>query len=102
MKQLDNIDAVNGTSWHGHTVTATVNQLKEVCGTPYYGHPDDKTQHEWTMTTEDGTPFTIYDWKEYRQYSNDEAIDWHIGGHQSKDAIKGMKELKTSLMMQYK
>ena len=97
MKQLDNLDAVNGTSWHGHYVTATVNKLKEVCGTPYYGHPDDKVQHEWTMATEDGTPFTIYDWKEYRQYPNDELIEWHIGGHQSKDAIKGMKELEAAL-----
>ena len=79
MKQLDNLDAVNGTSWHGHYVTTTVNKLKEVCGTPYYGHPDDKVQHEWTMATEDGTPFTIYDWKEYRHYENYEKIEWHIG-----------------------
>jgi hypothetical protein len=49
------------------------------------------------MSTDDDTPFTIYDWKEYRQYSNDELIEWHIGGHRGLDAIKGMKELKSAL-----
>ena len=97
MKQLDNLDVVNGTSWHGHTVYATVDQLKKVCGDPYYGDSNDKVQHEWTMSTDDDTPFTIYDWKEYRQYPNDELIEWHIGGHRGLDAIKGMKELKSAL-----
>lgn len=24
--------------------------------------------------------FSIYDWKEYREYEDDEPITWHIGG----------------------
>ena len=97
MKQLDNIDAVNGTSFHGDTVTATVDQLVKICGKPYYGHSGDKVQHEWTMQTEDGTPFTIYDWKEYREYPNDELIEWHIGGNRGLDSIKGRKEVESAL-----
>lgn len=98
MRQLDNIDTFNNASYHGQSVSATVDQLKRVCGTPYYGHPDDKVQHEWTMATEDGTPFTIYDWKEYREYPNDELIEWNIGGKDGRDAIKGMKEVQMALL----
>jgi len=98
MKQTNNLEAVNGTSFHGQTIYATVNQLIETCGKPYYGDTKDKVQHEWTMVTEDGTPFTIYDWKEYRHYDNNELIEWHIGGHEGKDSIKGYNELKLALM----
>ena len=31
---------------------------------------DEITQNEWEMQTEDGTPFTIYDFKEFREYPN--------------------------------
>ena len=37
------------------------------------------TQNEWEMTTEDGTTFTIYDYKEFRSYDDYEKIEWHIG-----------------------
>ena len=35
---------------------------------------NEKTQNEWEMVTEDGTPFTIYDYKEYRDYEDYEKI----------------------------
>ena len=70
------------TSFHGSTVKATVNEMKEVLGNVmYYGIKDDKVQHEWEMEDENGHVFTVYDWKEYRQYSNDDVIEWHIGGY---------------------
>ena len=28
-----------------------------------------------------GDVFTIYDWKEYREYSREAMIEWHIGGY---------------------
>lgn len=97
MKKLENIDAFNGTSFHGQTVYASVNDLIKICGDPYRGDIEDKVQYEWTMQTSDGTPFTIYDWKEYRHIWKDEMIEWHIGGHRGIDAIKGMKELEEAL-----
>jgi hypothetical protein len=97
MKRLENIDAFNGTSFHGHVVHASVNDLVKICGEPYRGDVEDKVQYEWTMQTSKGLPFTIYDWKEYRNYSNDEIIGWHIGGHRGIDAIAGMKELEDAL-----
>lgn len=74
--------SLNGTSFHMSTVNATVNELKQVLGeVRYTGDFDDKVQNEWLMELENGDVFTVYDWKEYRQYSNDDEIEWHIGGH---------------------
>lgn len=72
-----------GTSWHGATVTASVNELTRILGNPSCATNDgeDKTNFEWWMSTANGDVFTIYDWKEYRTLSHDEPIDWHIGGH---------------------
>ena len=91
----------NGTSFNGHTIRATVNQLTAVCGEPYeYGDPHDKVQYEWVMETEIGTVFTIYDWKEYRTYDKDTAINWHIGANSGHEAWQGLDELHESLTKQ--
>ena len=74
--------SLNGTSFHMSTVSATVNQLKQVLGEVHYtGDFDDKVQNEWLMELKNGDVFSVYDWKEYKQYSNDDVIEWHIGGH---------------------
>ena len=74
--------SLNGTSFHMSTVSATVNQLKQVLGeVRYTGDFDDKVQNEWLMELKNGDVFSVYDWKEYKQYSNDDVIEWHIGGH---------------------
>ena len=74
--------SLNGTSFHMSTVSATVNELKQVLGeVRYTGEFDDKVQNEWLMELKNGDVFSVYDWKEYKQYSNDDVIEWHIGGH---------------------
>jgi hypothetical protein len=40
---------------------------------------DGKVQHEWWFDI-DGTPVTIYDYKESKDVPEDEPILWHIGG----------------------
>ena len=86
------------TSFYGSTVEATVNEMKEVLGNVmYYGIKDDKIQHEWEMEDENGHVFTVYDWKEYRQYSNDDVIEWHIGGHNKSITDNVMYELQRML-----
>jgi hypothetical protein len=98
MKRAKDKYATNGTSFHGQTFRATVNEIARVCGEPdEYGDPDDKVQYEWGMETEDGTVFTIYDWKEYRRYSKDATIEWHIGAHNGFSAQKGLEELMVAL-----
>jgi hypothetical protein len=90
--------SANGTSFHGDTVRATVNELITLCGEPIRNYDTyDKVQYDWTMETEDGQVFTIYDWKEYRNFGNDEVIEWHIGAEDSYTAGKGATELYSAL-----
>jgi hypothetical protein len=90
--------SANGTSFHGDTVRATVNQLIAVCGEPpYRGDTSDKSQYDWIMETEDGKVFTIYDWKEYRNFGKDEVLEWHVGSHDSNTASLGATELYSAV-----
>ena len=74
--------STSGTSFHFDTVTTTKNMLESVLGEiDYSGDYEDKVQNEWNMELETGEVFTVYDWKEYRPYSNDDVIEWHIGGY---------------------
>ncbi len=66
---------INGTSLQGY-LPAYLHQLIEVFGEPDAG--GDKTTAEWTLTFEDGTVATIYDWKEYDTPTG--LYRWHIGG----------------------
>jgi len=80
--------SMDGTSFHGATITASLADLIEVLGQPHgIGEQNDKVQNEWEFELEDGAVFTLYDWKEYRRYSNTETIEWHIGGRSQKDTF---------------
>jgi hypothetical protein len=98
MKRTDKI--ANGTSFHDHTFTATVDDLRNVLGQPKFESNDgqDKCNFDWIMETEDGTVFTVYDWKEYRQLAEDEVIEWHIGGRSGADTEKALLEIRQVLM----
>lgn len=73
--------SLDGTSFHGNTITATVADLMNVLGAPdCTGDLNDKVQNEWELELQDGTVFSVYDWKEYRSYTDTEEIEWHIGG----------------------
>jgi hypothetical protein len=87
--------SANGTSYFGTTIKTTPQLLKKIFGFSYHESNDgrDKTNIEFTLETSDGKVFTIYDWKLYRPYDDNELIDFHIGGHsqsvteQAKDEI---------------
>jgi hypothetical protein len=85
----------NGTSFHGHTIRASVKDLIAVCGEPLYVCNDhyEKVQYEWVLETNAGDIFTIYDWKEYRFFDESEIIEWHIGAHNGLIASDGLLEL---------
>lgn len=97
MKQTNK--EVSGTSFHGITFTATVQDLRKVLGEPTYETNDgnDKVNFEWEMETEDGEFFTVYDYKEYRRLREDEDIEWHIGGLDSLTTMKAAEELDEAL-----
>jgi hypothetical protein len=89
----------NMTSFHGQTFRATVNEIREFCGVPDSVCRDssDKVQFDWVFETEDGRVFTIYDWKEYRLFGEDETIEWHIGAHDSYTASTALTEILEAL-----
>jgi len=88
-----------GTSFHDCTITATVNELKTILGTPEFSDNDgeDKVNFEWNMETDNGDIFTVYDWKEYRAISEDEKINWHIGGKSAAVTIQAKAEITAAL-----
>jgi hypothetical protein len=88
-----------GTSFHGTTFTATVEDLRKILGEPDSEQNDgrDKVNFDWVMVTEDGTVFTVYDWKEYRKLGEDEEVEWHVGGHSGMDTGKALNEIAEAL-----
>ncbi len=91
--------SANGTSFHDMTVIATPQELITILGTPIYNNNtgEDKVNMEWICENNDGEIFTVYDWKEYRSISNDEKIEWHIGGHGVKDTLTAKLEITRAL-----
>ena len=90
--------SLDGTSFHGNTISATLADLMNVLGAPHgIGEQNDKVQNEWELELEDGTVFSVYDWKEYRRYSDTETIEWHIGGRSQKDTFVAQDTLIEAL-----
>ena len=89
----------SGGSFHGTTFTASVSELRKILGEPECEQNDgeDKVNFEWTMETEDGTVFTVYDWKEYRRLKENEMIRWHVGGESEMDTRKALPEIRQAL-----
>ena len=90
--------SLDGTSFHGATFSATLADLQVILGAPNNGGDHhDKVQNEWELELEDGTVFSVYDWKEYRRYTDKETIEWHIGGMNQKDTFVAQDTLIEAL-----
>ena len=90
--------SLDGTSFHGATFSATLADLQVILGAPNNGGDHhDKVQNEWELELEDGTVFSVYDWKEYRRYTDKETIEWHIGGMNQKDTFVAQDTLVEAL-----
>lgn len=89
----------NFTSFHGDVIRASVNDLKAILGQPANDSNtgEGKVNFEWVMETDAGGVFTVYDWKEYRPISEDELIEWHIGGHNGETTKQALNEIAGSL-----
>jgi len=90
-----NVNASAGTSFFGTTLKASVNELIQIFGEPTFedNTGEDKVNFEWDIECQDGTVFTVYDWKEYRSIGLDEQIEWHIGGMSGADTEKAKREI---------
>lgn len=91
------LKSASRTSFHGTTIEATPNQLMSVLGVPSTESGDGKTTMDFVGQLDNGSVFTVYDWKYGRPIGMDETIEWHIGGHNLKDTEQAEKELKTLL-----
>lgn len=89
-------DKINGTSFHGDTILASCNDIRSRLDidVAYYGSGDEKTNFEFDLELEDGTPFTIYDWKEGDWVDEDTKLYYHIGAHTAEDSRKVLQVLK--------
>lgn len=82
------------SSFHGQTITTTVNKLIEVLGEPIDNNNsgEDKTNFEWMFIIDDFVVY-IYDWKEYRSISKDETITFHMGTETPMQSLIAKEEL---------
>lgn len=87
------------TSFHHHVIETTVEKLTNLLGEPTWNNNTGfgKVNVEWNCELEDGSVFTIYDWKNYRPISNTEEIEFHIGGSTPTVTLRAQTELEDSL-----
>ena len=85
-------EGANGTSLRG-SIEASVADLKEMFGEPWFEGFGDKVTTEWTIEYQVGDDydrkygvFTIYDWHRCRNIHDDYAkTTWNIGGNDFDD-----------------
>jgi len=71
-------------------ITITYGELVEKLGPPHDTDIDGKVQAEWRLMVS-GAPCTIYDYKHLGGLHT--VKDWHIGGHDTVEACKAVKDL---------
>lgn len=81
-----------GTSFHGNTVTTTLDKLTKAFGEPGMGDMH-KVMHHWCLELPTGEVITIYDWKEFRRIESDTVVEWHIGGRTEEATTKAEKQI---------
>ena len=93
---LQNSDRVNMTSFWGDTIHASAEEIREKLGVEIACYGGDKTNYEFELETEDGIPFTIYDWKEGGWVTADMRLEYHIGAHNKEESKKARLALVES------
>jgi hypothetical protein len=90
------------TSFHGTTICTTPQKLidlAEKLNSQYFDQNNgkDKTNFDFEFQTEDGSFFTVYDWKEYRKVGINEYLDFHIGAQNGQISYQAKIELENQL-----
>jgi hypothetical protein len=86
------------SSFHGQTITTTVNKLIKAIGEPMYvdNSGEDKSNYDFSFMVQDFEAF-VYDWKEYRPIGPNELIDFHIGTDTPMQSLIAKEELEQLL-----
>lgn len=82
------------TSFHGDTIFASCNEIRSKLDIDVACYWGDKTHFEFELELEDGTPFTIYDWKEGDWVDEDTTLYFHIGAKTMQDSRRAYIVLK--------
>ena len=98
MKKFNGMKRSNNTgrtSFHGVTLIATPQQLINALGEPdFFGNDgSDKTNMDYSLETESGIPFTIYDWKEYQPLHRFTSYEFHIGALDHSQSVEAKNEV---------
>ena len=96
IRNLTNPDRANGTSFYDDAILASCNDIRSKLDVDvaYYGSGDEKTNFEFELELEDGTPFTLYDWKEGDWVDEDTILYYHIGARNAVESLKVKNALK--------
>lgn len=95
IEKKDSVD-VCGTSYFGCCFNRTVSEVEALLGSPTYSTNNyfEKTQREWycLCTRESGKtfPITIYNYKDYDSFKEDNKTEWHIGGRNGSETAEAL------------
>ena len=87
-------EKIYGTSFHSDTIYASCNEIRSKLNIDVACYGGDKTNFEFELELEDGTPFTLYDWKEGDGVDEDTALYYHIGARTPEDSKKALRALR--------
>lgn len=92
--ELTSTDRINGTSFYKGIIYASANEICDKLNVDITCYNGDKTHFEFELELEDGTPFTLYDWKESDWVDEDTKLYYHIGARNTEESHKVLEALK--------
>lgn len=85
---------LSGTSYHRYSILASANEIRSKLDIDVARYGGDKTNFEFELELEDGTPFTLYDWKEGDWVDEDTTIYFNIGSRTAGDSQRALQALE--------
>jgi methyl coenzyme M reductase alpha subunit len=96
--KLNRVTGFSGGSFHDVTIKTTPNKLIELFQyfrLDYWEQNDgsDKVNFDFEAVLDDGTYFSLYDWKEYEPLDLNSKYEFHIGGESPSSTLKARQVL---------
>tara|TARA_R110000823_G_C15931034_1_gene499505 strand:- start:45 stop:356 length:312 start_codon:yes stop_codon:yes gene_type:complete len=96
--KLNKVTGFGGGSFHDVTIRTTPKKLIKLFqyfGLEYWEQNDgsDKVNFDFEATLDDGTYFSLYDWKIYEPLDLNSKYEFHIGGESPSSTLKAKQTL---------